>query len=159
MPRAGSRWAELARGALLSLLAPLAVLVTAAVVAAGPAYGSSAAAAGLHPATIYGYDQSVPNTQMVLTGLSPVSGRARPPIPNAARVPANTRLAGFLAAEEGTALADPAATRVGLRVGTKQAIQDAAPKTADGDFIDPNTGQVIPKDGPFDYGHKPGYTP
>jgi hypothetical protein len=26
-----------------------------------------------------------------------------------------------------------------------------------GDFIDPNTGQVIPKGGPFDYGHKPGF--
>jgi len=51
---------------------------------------------------------------------------------------------------------DPAARRVDLREPTKQAIQDAAPKTADGDYIDPNTGQVIPQDGPFDYGHTPG---
>ena len=43
-----------------------------------------------------------------------------------------------------------------LRIATKQAIQDAAPRTADGDFIDPNTGQVIPQEGPFDYGHTPG---
>ena len=52
---------------------------------------------------------------------------------------------------------DPAAHRVNLRQSTRQAIQDAAPKTTEGDFIDPNTGQVIPKEGPFDYGHKPGY--
>jgi hypothetical protein len=52
---------------------------------------------------------------------------------------------------------DPAATRVKLRVGTKRDIQAAAPKTPDGDYIDPNTGQVISKEGPFDYGHKPGY--
>jgi hypothetical protein len=65
--------------------------------------------------------------------------------------------AGFcVAAEDAGALADPAASRVYLRVGTRQAIQDAAPRTADGDFIDPNTGQVIPQEGPFDYGHTPG---
>ena len=52
---------------------------------------------------------------------------------------------------------DPAARRAPLRVGTKQSIQDAAPKTEDGDYIDPNTGQVIPQEGPYDYGHKPGY--
>jgi hypothetical protein len=46
-----------------------------------------------------------------------------------------------------------AASRVSLRVGTKEAIQNAAPKTAEGDFIDPDTGQTIPKNGPFDYGH------
>jgi hypothetical protein len=61
------------------------------------------------------------------------------------------------ATEDIGTVADPAATRVGLRVGTKQAIQDAVPKTAEGDFIDPNTGQVIPKEGPFDYGHQPGF--
>lgn len=47
--------------------------------------------------------------------------------------------------------------RVKLRVGTKEKIREAAPKTPDGDFIDPNTGQVIPKEGPFHYGHKPGF--
>ena len=67
---------------------------------------------------------------------------------------------GCGAAETATAGADavdPAASRVYLRTSTRQAIQDAAPKTADGDFIDPNTGQVIPQEGPFDYGHQPGY--
>jgi hypothetical protein len=52
---------------------------------------------------------------------------------------------------------DVAANRVTLRVGTKAEIQAAAPKTAGGDFIDPNTGQIIPRTGPFHYGHKPGY--
>lgn len=51
---------------------------------------------------------------------------------------------------------DPYA-RVTLRSSTKQAIQDAAPKDANGNFIDPNTGQSIPADGPFHYGHKPGF--
>jgi hypothetical protein len=52
---------------------------------------------------------------------------------------------------------DVAARRVDLRVPTKAKIQADAPKTANGDFIDPNTGKVLPKDGPFDYGHKPGH--
>lgn len=52
---------------------------------------------------------------------------------------------------------DVAASRVKLRVGTKAKIQDSAPKTASGDFIDPNTGQIIPRSGPFHYGHKPGF--
>jgi hypothetical protein len=52
---------------------------------------------------------------------------------------------------------DVAATRVKLRVETKAKIQDVAPKTTTGDFIDPNTGQVIPQPGPFHYGHKPGF--
>jgi hypothetical protein len=60
-------------------------------------------------------------------------------------------------ATRGAELADPAAIRATLRVGTKTEIRAAAPKTAGGDFIDPNTGQVIPKNGPFDYGHKPGF--
>jgi hypothetical protein len=47
--------------------------------------------------------------------------------------------------------------RVTLRQGTKKAIQDKAEKTPDGDYIDPNTDEVIPKDGPFDYGHKPNH--
>jgi RHS repeat-associated protein len=51
----------------------------------------------------------------------------------------------------------PWADRVKLRVATKEAIKGAAPKTASGDFIDPNTGKVIPKEGPFNYGHKPGF--
>ncbi|MEZ0090418.1 HNH/ENDO VII family nuclease [Streptacidiphilus sp. EB129] len=46
--------------------------------------------------------------------------------------------------------------RVTLRSSTKQAVQDAAPRDGDGNFIDPNTGQSIPKEGPFHYGHKPG---
>jgi len=39
----------------------------------------------------------------------------------------------------------------------KQKIQDAALKTADGDFIDPNTGTIIPRGAPFHYGHKSGF--
>jgi hypothetical protein len=47
---------------------------------------------------------------------------------------------------------------VKLRKSTKRAILDQAPnKLPDGDFYDPNTGEVIPKDGPFDFGHKPGF--
>jgi len=52
---------------------------------------------------------------------------------------------------------DPAARRVDLRESTKEAIRDAAPKTAEGEFIDPNTGTVIPREGTYDFGHKPGY--
>ncbi|HVQ93577.1 MAG TPA: GH-E family nuclease [Mycobacteriales bacterium] len=63
------------------------------------------------------------------------------------------------AAEQAAAVrvVDPAARRVPLRVATQRAIQDAAPKTPDGDFIDPNTGRVVPRNGPWDYGHKPGF--
>ena len=52
---------------------------------------------------------------------------------------------------------DPAASRAKLRASTKEDIRASAERTPGGDFIDPNTHQVIPKDGPFDYGHKPGY--
>lgn len=51
---------------------------------------------------------------------------------------------------------DATKRRVYLRKETRRRIQENAPKTPDGDFIDPNTGKIIPKDGPFDYGHKPG---
>jgi RHS repeat-associated protein len=61
------------------------------------------------------------------------------------------------AATSGVDAVDVAANRVSLRVATRAEIRANAPKTADGDFIDPNTYQVIPKGGPFDYGHKPGY--
>jgi len=46
--------------------------------------------------------------------------------------------------------------RVKLRKKTKETIKENAPKTENGDFIDPNTGQVIPKEGPYDIGHKNG---
>ncbi len=52
--------------------------------------------------------------------------------------------------------ADAAAQRVKLKPETLQKIRDAAPKTKDGDFIDPNTGKVIAR-GQEDIGHKPGY--
>jgi hypothetical protein len=68
--------------------------------------------------------------------------------------------ASDVAAEDasgGSRLVDSAVRRVKLRTSTKEAIEDAAPKTAEGDFIDPNTGQVVPKEGPFHYGHQPGY--
>ena len=51
---------------------------------------------------------------------------------------------------------DPAATRPKLRKATKEQARAAAPKTPDGNYIDPNTGQVVPKEGPFDYGHPAG---
>jgi hypothetical protein len=51
---------------------------------------------------------------------------------------------------------DPAATRPKLRKSTKEEAMAAAPKTPGGDYIDPNTGEVIPKEGPFDFGHPPG---
>jgi hypothetical protein len=38
---------------------------------------------------------------------------------------------------------------------TKSSIRDAAPRDSDGNYIDPNTGQIIPKEGPFHYGHRP----
>ncbi|MFC8275683.1 HNH/ENDO VII family nuclease [Streptomyces sp. NPDC057271] len=47
--------------------------------------------------------------------------------------------------------------RVSLHASTKAAIRSAAPKDANGNFIDPNTGQIIPARGPFHYGHKPGF--
>lgn len=54
-------------------------------------------------------------------------------------------------------LVDPASRRVALRQSTKQEIMDRAPRTSNGDFIDPNTGQALPQEGPFDFGHRPGY--
>ncbi|HEX7958772.1 MAG TPA: DUF4157 domain-containing protein, partial [Terriglobales bacterium] len=53
------------------------------------------------------------------------------------------------------ALREDTYSRPSLKKSTKQAIQDAAKKTPDGKFIDPNTGKVI--EGDFDYGHKPGH--
>jgi RHS repeat-associated protein len=46
-------------------------------------------------------------------------------------------------------------SRVTLREMTKSSIRDAAPRDSDGNYIDPNTGQIIPKEGPFHYGHRP----
>ncbi|WP_255590675.1 GH-E family nuclease [Algoriphagus sp. NBT04N3] len=51
---------------------------------------------------------------------------------------------------------DATKNRVKLRKGTIEQVKDNAPKNRNGDYLDPNTGQVIPKDGPFDIGHKPG---
>jgi hypothetical protein len=53
--------------------------------------------------------------------------------------------------------ADDLLVRPNLWATTKAQIRDEAPKTAEGDFVDPNTGNVIPLGGEFDYGHKPGY--
>ena len=52
--------------------------------------------------------------------------------------------------------ADATKRRVYLRKSTKEKIKENAPKTSDGNFIDPNTGKIIPKEGSFDYGHKTG---
>lgn len=46
--------------------------------------------------------------------------------------------------------------RPSLRATTKEEVREAAPKNSDGDFIDPNTGQVVPS-GAADIGHKPGH--
>ncbi len=46
--------------------------------------------------------------------------------------------------------------RVKLRKTTCESIFEQVPKTAEGDFIDPNTGAIVPKEGPFDIGHKHG---
>ncbi|MBC7596340.1 MAG: HNH/ENDO VII family nuclease, partial [Kineosporiaceae bacterium] len=54
------------------------------------------------------------------------------------------------------ASADVAAQRVSLRVGTKEQIRKMTPKNKDGNYIDPNTQQVI-QPGRADIGHKPGY--
>lgn len=61
------------------------------------------------------------------------------------------------AAKEMRAGVPVAAQRSTPSTATKAKIQDAAPKTKDGDFIDPNTGQIVPAEGPFHYGHKPGH--
>jgi len=61
------------------------------------------------------------------------------------------------AAQKSRAIDDIAEPRVALRVDTKAKIRETAPKTADGDYLDPYTGQVIPREGPFHYGHKPGF--
>nr|WP_321521006.1 RHS repeat-associated core domain-containing protein [uncultured Macellibacteroides sp.] len=50
---------------------------------------------------------------------------------------------------------DAMKNRVKLQKDTKEAIKDAAPKTRDGSFIDPNTGKPIEK-GQEVYGHKTG---
>ncbi|SIT17373.1 RHS repeat-associated core domain-containing protein [Belliella pelovolcani] len=51
---------------------------------------------------------------------------------------------------------DATKNRVKLRKGTVEQVKDNAPKNRNGDYLDPNTGQVIPKDDPFDIGHRPG---
>ena len=62
-----------------------------------------------------------------------------------------------VAAKEIRAGAPPGVLRVNPSSATKTQIREAAPKTKDGDFIDPNTGQIVPQEGPFHYGHKPGH--
>ena len=43
--------------------------------------------------------------------------------------------------------------RVSLRKAVKEQILEKAERTPSGDFIDPNTQKVIPKEGPYDIGH------
>jgi hypothetical protein len=52
--------------------------------------------------------------------------------------------------------ADYLGTRPSIRQTTKVQVRASAPKTADGDFIDPNTGKAVPPD-KAQFGHKPGY--
>ncbi|MGA9760894.1 MAG: HNH/ENDO VII family nuclease [Gaiellaceae bacterium] len=51
------------------------------------------------------------------------------------------------------ALAVKVTARVKLRKATRAAIIRRAKKNANGDFLDPNTGEIIPRNGPFDIGH------
>lgn len=64
------------------------------------------------------------------------------------------------AAGEGDAY-DVAGRRVKLRKGTKEEIDAAQRRDGlvdkDGNLLDPNTLEPIPKNGPFDYGHRPGF--
>ena len=55
-----------------------------------------------------------------------------------------------------TKTVDPVKNRVKPRKSTRESILEQAPKNTEGDFIDPNTGAIIPKEGPFDIGHKQG---
>ncbi|WP_163571925.1 GH-E family nuclease [Fodinicola feengrottensis] len=63
----------------------------------------------------------------------------------------------FVSTADASGAADSRYDRVTLRNSTKQAILDAHPKDADGNYIDPNTFQIIPADGPFHFGHRPGF--
>jgi hypothetical protein len=56
---------------------------------------------------------------------------------------------GLAAPEATTATTGTRLQRPTLRESTKRAIERAAPKTADGKFIDANTGEII--DGPYHY--------
>ena len=51
---------------------------------------------------------------------------------------------------------DPTKNRVKLRKNVVEKIKDNAHKTLQGDYIDPNTQKVIPKEGPYDIGHVKG---
>jgi RHS repeat-associated protein len=51
---------------------------------------------------------------------------------------------------------DVAARRVGLRVGTRDAIRSSAPRAADGRIVDEFSRVVIPQGGAFHYAHRPG---
>ena len=57
---------------------------------------------------------------------------------------------------DGVKATDAVKNRVKLRKSTRTTVIEQAPKNADGDFIDPNTGMIVPKEGPFDIGHKRG---
>jgi hypothetical protein len=58
---------------------------------------------------------------------------------------------------DSTIIVDSAYARVTLWAATKAAILAAAPRDANGNFIDPNTGQIIPASGPYHFGHIPGF--
>jgi hypothetical protein len=59
--------------------------------------------------------------------------------------------------EDGSTTASTGETlhRPYIRNSVREAVEQQAPKTADGRFIDPNTG--LPIDGTPDFGHKPGH--
>jgi hypothetical protein len=76
---------------------------------------------------------------------------------DAARVATEIRAAaGTQSRMSRIVMADDLVRRPNLSPLTKAKIRDAAPKTADGDFIDPNTGTIVPS-GVAQYGHKPGH--
>jgi hypothetical protein len=62
-------------------------------------------------------------------------------------------------AEDNTAIvtAETVTRRPPLSNATKDKVLAQARTDAQGDFIDPNTGQTIPREGPYHFGHKPGF--
>jgi hypothetical protein len=101
-----------------------------------------------------------PNASLLDKGLavfdivSPISTKEIKAVGNILGVADNlndAKKAGGKAGDVGDALKN----RVKLQKGTKEAVQDAASKTKDGKFIDPNTRKPIQK-GQEVYGHKTG---
>ena len=161
----GLKWISAAAG-LLSFIPVLAPIFPPIALAAG---GAALAMDGLLAASGHGSWRSfaVDAALMALPGAGKLASKAVT-ARHGARVSGALSEARLGAGADDTSAAasalkaadvapDPLKRRVTLRTGTKARIRADSLKTADGDFIDPNTGMIIPKDGPFDYGHKPGF--